>query len=203
MLKMVWESMGRRIALLIVCAGALGLGGCASIVSRVHYPVSIQSTPPGASVTIKNKHNDVIHHATTPAVIKLRAGGVCTRASYTILIKKDGYEPEIKTVKSCVDVCILGNAAFLPLFGAGVLGFGVDALTGAMWKIDSPPLHARLAPIPEPVSSLTPIPPRPQEDVQSPSPPAPPPAEEPARQKDEPPTPPPAPPKLDPQRPWT
>ena len=187
MLIMVRKFVGKSIALLSVCVGTLGVGGCASIISKSQYPVIIESTPPGASVTIKNKRNHVIHYATTPTIIPLKAGGGCARASYTVLFEKDGYESETKRVRSRVDGWFFGNLAFLPLFCSGVVGIGVDALTGAMWKITPSHLHAQLTPISESAPVLPPPPPTPEppkDDPPSP-PPVEPPKEEPEPQKDE------------------
>ncbi len=71
--------IGVGLMIVLMCSG------CASIVSKSQYPVTINSNPGGATVTVKNKRGLVIHTATTPATISLAAGaGFFSPARYAL-----------------------------------------------------------------------------------------------------------------------
>ena len=53
--------------------------GCASILSKSTYPVSITSEPSGADFTIYNKDGQEIHVGHTPATVDLEAGRIVLR----------------------------------------------------------------------------------------------------------------------------
>jgi hypothetical protein len=107
--------------------------GCASIVSKSNYPVSIDSEPNGASVSILDKKDVEIFKGRTPAALKLKAGdGYFSKSAYRIKISKEGYEEQIIPVQFKLNAWYFGNI----LLG-GVIGLLiVDPLTGAMWKIE-------------------------------------------------------------------
>ena len=50
------------------------LAGCASIISKSEYPISISSQPLGADITIKNRSKEIIYSGKTPTTITLKAG---------------------------------------------------------------------------------------------------------------------------------
>ena len=108
--------------------------GCASIVSKSQYPVTINSSPEGATVTVKNKHGVEIHKATTPATISLSAGaGFFSPASYSFEFQKVGYFPGSTSISAGLDGWYIGNILFGGLIGMLI----VDPATGAMWKLDN------------------------------------------------------------------
>jgi hypothetical protein len=91
---------------------------CATIFTGTKQTVQINSTPSGAMVLI-----DGIDHGTTPAAIKLRKNYY----GQTITLKSDGYETKILQPKMEYNV-VSGFNLF------NILGFGIDAATGALWK---------------------------------------------------------------------
>lgn len=106
--------------------------GCASIVSKSHYPVTINSTPPGATVTIKDKRGKEIHKAVTPATITLRSGaGYFSPAKYSLNYEKEGYEKAVSSLSAGFDGWYVGNIVFGGLIGLLI----VDPATGAMWRL--------------------------------------------------------------------
>lgn len=109
------------------------LTGCASIVSKSQYPVSINSSPTNAKVTVINDRGMEMHKATTPTMVTLSAKrGYFRSASYTFKFEKDGYHPSTTSLSAGLDGWYIGNI----LFG-GLIGFlGVDPGTGAMWKLE-------------------------------------------------------------------
>jgi hypothetical protein len=107
--------------------------GCASIVSKSQYPVTIQSNPTGASVTIKNKQGVDVQKATTPTTVTLPAkAGFFTPANYSFQFEKEGYLPASSSLSASMDPWYIGNIIFGGLIGILI----VDPATGAMWKLN-------------------------------------------------------------------
>lgn len=106
--------------------------GCASIVSKTDYPVSIHSTPEQAAFVIKNKKGREVHRGLTPASITMKASaGFFQGESYTVVFAKEGYEEVVATLNATLDGWYVGNIIFGGLIGILI----VDPATGAMWKL--------------------------------------------------------------------
>ena len=134
--------MGKRIFVVaIVVVTALLIVGCASIVSKSMYPVSISSDPDGVDITIENRIGQTVFSGKTPVTVKLDAdAGFFQGEDYTITFTKDGYEPKTTMIDRGVDGWyILGNILIGGLIGWVI----VDPLTGAMWTLE-PNVHANL-----------------------------------------------------------
>ena len=114
---------------------------CASIVSKSVYPITINSTPPEARITITDKKGVEIYTGETPAIVKLKAGsGYFSQAEYQVRFEKPGYETKVLPVVFKLDGWYWGN-----ILSGGLLGMLViDPLTGAMFKLDTEFLDARL-----------------------------------------------------------
>lgn len=50
------------------------LSGCASIVSKSNWPLSVNTSPNGAKVEITDKKGITVYSGNTPATISLRSG---------------------------------------------------------------------------------------------------------------------------------
>lgn len=112
---------------------AVSMSGCASIVGKSQYPVTVSSTPSGATVVVKNKSGMEIHKAQTPTTVTLSSSaGFFSPAKYTLEFKKDGYQPTTASMNGSVSGWYLGNIIFGGLIGMLI----VDPATGAMWKLD-------------------------------------------------------------------
>jgi hypothetical protein len=133
------------MALALVAALFAIAPGCASIVSKSQYPVTVKSNPSGAMVTIRNSRGIDVQKVTTPATIVLPAcDGYLTPARYTFTYENDGYIPASYLIPAVMDNWYFGNI----LFG-GVIGILViDPLTGAMWRLDDT-VYGRLSPDPD------------------------------------------------------
>ena len=108
------------------------LSGCASIVSKSDYPVSINSNPDGATFVVTNKEGQKVQTGVTPSSVTLKASsGYFKGETYTIEIKKDGYTTKTYTLTSGVDGWYWGNILFGGLIGMLI----VDPLTGAMYTL--------------------------------------------------------------------
>jgi len=117
--------------------------GCASIVSKSKYPVSITTEPTAAKIEIKDQDGIVRFAGTSPATAILDSGnGYFTRARYTVTASKDGYNSSTFPLQNSIDGWYWGNILFGGLIGLLI----VDPITGAMFQIDSPAANMSLAP---------------------------------------------------------
>lgn len=118
----------------VLTSAILVISGCASIVSKSNYPISVNSTPSGANITVKDKNGLEVFKGNTPANFKLKSGsGYFSKAQYTIEFKKDGYEEKVVPVNFTFDGWYVGNIVFGGLIGMLI----VDPATGAMWKLET------------------------------------------------------------------
>ncbi len=107
--------------------------GCASIVGKSTYNVTINSQPEQAEVTIVDKNSNPVYSGNTPTTVNLNAGaGYFSGQDYTVKFKKPGYAEYSTTIERGVSGWyILGNLVFGGLIGWLI----VDPLTGAMWTL--------------------------------------------------------------------
>jgi hypothetical protein len=118
----------------IVMASTLLLTSCASIVSKSNYPISINSSPSEANISVTDKRGKEVYKGTTPANLKLKSGaGYFGKASYQVKFEKEGYETKIVPIHFKFDGWYIGNIVFGGLIGLLI----VDPLTGAMYKLDT------------------------------------------------------------------
>jgi len=114
---------------------------CASIVTRSIYPLSINSTPSDAKISITDKKGREIFSGHTPAAVQLSAGaGFFVKAEYQVKFSSPGYEDKIVPITFSLDGWYFGNIFFGGLIGMLI----VDPATGAMWKIDTRFLNEKL-----------------------------------------------------------
>ncbi len=106
--------------------------GCASIASKSHYDLAINSDPTGADFVVTDREGKRVFTGSTPAMVKLKASaGFFKNQAYVIELNKPGFEPRTYTVSSKLDGWYWGN-----LFIGGLLGMLViDPATGAMYKL--------------------------------------------------------------------
>jgi hypothetical protein len=119
----------------LVCASAIWLSGCASIMRGATEGVDIESTPPGATVTVL-PYGEVYE---TPARIEIRR-----KRAVTLLIEKEGYRStRIYLDREPDRSADLFYHANLILGGLGV-GMGIDRDSGALYKLVPNPVEASL-----------------------------------------------------------
>lgn len=133
----------------MLLAACLLLTSCASIVSKTRYPISINSTPSEAKITITDKKGIEVFKGNTPATLKLNSGaGFFSKARYQVTFEKDGYQPKTVPVDFKLDGWYFGN-----ILVGGVIGMLIiDPATGAMYKLDTEFLNETLAPEKQPVA---------------------------------------------------
>lgn len=117
--------------------------GCASIVSKSEYPVSITSAPEGAEINVANGSGQTVHNGRTPTTVNLSArAGYFKGQDYTVTFQKEGYAPyTAQIVRDTDGWYILGNIVLGGLIGWLI----VDPATGAMWTLND--LHVNLDPV--------------------------------------------------------
>jgi len=120
------------ILLIVICSG------CASIVSKSNWPLTVISTPSGAKVEITNIDGELAYSGTTPATMKLKSGaGYFSKQSYKVKLTMDGFGEKIIPVECKLNGWYIGNLVF-----GGLIGFLiVDPLTGAMYQLDAKVIH--------------------------------------------------------------
>ena len=115
---------------------------CASIVSKSSYPLSINSNPSNARITITDKKGKEIYLGNTPATVKLKAGaGFFSRAEYQVRISSPGYDDKIVPITFKLNNWYFGNILIGGLLGMLI----IDPATGAMWKIETEFLNETLS----------------------------------------------------------
>ena len=137
------KAIVRGILIIAIGSVLLASSGCASIVSKSIYPVSVTSEPSGAEITIFNKQERAIFEGRTPATIELKAGrGFFQAGDYTVKYSKPGYQEVTVPIKQGLDLWyVVGN-----FFIGGLIGWViVDPITGAMWTIED--RHINLQPL--------------------------------------------------------
>lgn len=133
--------MKRKITSIVLASSILFATSCASIVSKSSYPISINSTPSEAKITITNKKGIEIYQGNTPATLKLDAGnGFFSKAHYMVKFEKNGYETKTVPVNFKLDGWYFGNIIFGGLIGLLI----IDPATGAMYKLDTEFLNENL-----------------------------------------------------------
>ena len=128
------------IAMLATAVPTL-LSSCATIVSRSSYPVSINSSPTGATVSITDKKSKEVYKGQTPAMVILKSGGgYFSKAEYQVKINSTGYAEQVIPINFKLNGWYFGN-----LLIGGIIGMLiVDPATGAMWKLDTEPINVTL-----------------------------------------------------------
>lgn len=131
--------------LLAVALGVALLSGCATIFEGGTQPVTFNSTPDGAKLTVTNRAGEKIHAGTTPATLTLQRGaGFFKSEQYTVQIVKEGYAAKELVVTGAVNGWYVGNILFGGLIGILI----IDPATGAMYDLAPDKVHASLDALP-------------------------------------------------------
>jgi hypothetical protein len=127
--------LGRLILAAAIAAPCLG---CASATRGTTESISIVSTPPGATADVSGLDNPTA--CVTPCVVQVKRN-----ADVTVSINKPGYEPQV--VPLTKEVAGAGAAGFAGnVLVGGVVGMGVDAVTGAALDHKPNPVEVTLQP---------------------------------------------------------
>lgn len=103
--------------------------GCATIIKGTHQDVPVSSEPSGASVLV-----DGVREGSTPATLRLSR-----KQSHVVTIELKGYDSENVTLKPSMGGAVAGN-----IVAGGLIGWGVDASTGAQYNLHPDSVAVRL-----------------------------------------------------------
>lgn len=108
---------------------SLLLCSCASMTEGTHQTIDINTVPSGAECVIKRNGEAIGAVNPTPGQISI------DRSKYDLLIvcNKKGYKEAIYFNHSGTEGMVIGS-----LLAGGLIGYGVDAATGAANKYTSP-----------------------------------------------------------------
>ena len=142
--------MKKGILITVLCCFILS--GCASIVGKDLFPVSFQSNPDEANISVKDEHGMVLFSGKTPTMFTLSAGESYFHAkSYIVTFSKSGYSDQTVTLKATISGWYFGNILFGGLIGILI----VDPITGKMWKLPDTPVFGNLTGKAEKISKNT------------------------------------------------
>lgn len=120
------------------------LTGCATIVKGTHQDIPVSSEPSGAAVLI-----DGVRQGSTPNNLRLSR-----KQSHVVTVELAGYETENVTLKPSMGGAVAGN-----IIAGGLIGWGVDASTGAQYNLHPDSVSVRLRPkAPAPPAATVPPP---------------------------------------------
>lgn len=122
--------MFKRLVLLsLLLCFSISVSGCATVMGGTTQKVGISSTPSGALVRVNG-----VSQGKTPLIANLRR-----KDNHMVKIELEGYEPYETTLTRHVSGWIWGN-----IIVGGLIGLGIDALTGGLYKLTPTEINAEL-----------------------------------------------------------
>lgn len=147
------------IRTLALGAAVLSLTACATVTRGTKETLVIESTPPGAAVTLNNEALEEPITCTTPCSMK-----ISRKRPYDVSVAMDGYETmetQVLTPRAGA-----GNGAMAGnLIAGGLIGVAIDAGNGSTHKFDPNPLIVTLTPVAAPAVLEAPEPMKPETDA--------------------------------------
>jgi hypothetical protein len=125
-------SRNPSIGIWLVCSSfVLSLSGCATILSERKYEVTIDNPGGPTCFSVRDRRNQVIESGVTPHQVTLDAkSGWVMSAKYKIdYAGQNGVQT--RELKAKIDPWTAGNIVI-----GGVPGIAIDAVSGAMWRLD-------------------------------------------------------------------
>jgi hypothetical protein len=145
------------VRLALAAAIAAPCLGCASVTRGTTENISIASTPAGATAEVTGL--DIPMACVTPCVVQAKRN-----ADIIVTINKEGFEPQ--TIPLTKEVPGTGAAGFAGnILAGGLVGMGVDAVTGAAQDHKPNPVIVTLQPIAPAPRPARPRPPKRQQPV--------------------------------------
>jgi len=119
------------------------LSSCATLFTKTTYPVTFNTNPSDATLTIVNKKGYEIFKGQTPATVMLKSSdGYFSKAEYYVSVSMPGYNDFTTVVTADLEGWYFGN-----IFLGGLIGMLiVDPASGAMWTIKTEIVNINLIP---------------------------------------------------------
>lgn len=124
----------RIIAVSVAILAVSFLTGCATIVKGTTQEIPVASEPTGARVSV-----DGTSAGTTPTTVTLSR-----KSNHMVTIEKDGYQSESVAITKSMGAAVAGN-----IIAGGLVGWGVDAVSGAQYNLNPTTVNVRLQPLAE------------------------------------------------------
>lgn len=126
-----WMSVFAASALVVF--GSL-FTGCASIVKGTTQAIPVSSSPSGADISL-----DGNRVGQTPGSIEVKR-----KSDHLMTIEKAGYHPESVAITRNIGGAVFGN-----ILAGGLIGWGVDAISGAQYNLTPATINLTLKPLAE------------------------------------------------------
>jgi len=129
-------SVKAGVRLAVIAVAAMNVAACATVTRGTKQDFRVESTPPNARVSTSHGYT-----CTTPCTLKLPR-----KDEFEITLSLDGYKPFRTHIGNEISG---GGAAGLAgnVIVGGVIGIGVDAVTGASLDLRPNPLVVEMAPV--------------------------------------------------------
>ena len=114
-----------------IISASFVLPSCASTIHGTRQKVSVVTDPPGATIS------DGETTLQTPAVFNLKRN-----RDYVLSISKPGYESQHVKIVHVISGAVAGN-----ILAGGFIGWGVDAISGAQWRLEPETMAVTLRPV--------------------------------------------------------
>jgi len=112
--------MRKIVALLVIVSFCASLSGCATVMCGTSQNIPVSSNPTGAVLQVDGSGS-----FTTPTTLRLER-----KRDHVLVFTKEGYDQQNVTILHVISGAVCGNI----LLG-GLIGWGVDAMTGAQFKL--------------------------------------------------------------------
>jgi hypothetical protein len=122
----------RLLALPLMAATAATTQGCATIIKGSTQSIPVSSDPPGADVLLDGKEV-----GQTPMALALKREN-----NYLITFQKAGFEQQSVPVVKNIGGAVWGN-----VLAGGLVGWGVDAASGAQYNLLPAAVSVKLDPV--------------------------------------------------------
>ncbi len=139
----IQHQIGRTLGVALLLGMAVLANGCASIVHGGSRTINLNSSPSGATATIRKADTgQAVHTGTTPLTVSLDPKrGFFKGQSYVVRFELDGYRSDEVVLTPQLSGWYFGNIVFGGLIGMLI----VDPATGSMWNLSPEQLDRTLS----------------------------------------------------------
>jgi hypothetical protein len=117
----------RKFLVPVLLVAVVPLTGCATLFGGgSNQPVTLQSTPGDASFTVMASSGLQMAQGTTPATVSLPR-----KHEYQIELSLEGYRPQTVILTKSIN-----GWTWVNLLGPWIIGFGIDFISGAAYKLE-------------------------------------------------------------------